>query len=65
MKDSKPSGQYSIKEIAGFFGVSFGVIKRAIDKGDLVASQVGSVYRISEEDFEAYKELCKKRAANQ
>lgn len=64
MKGRKPSEQYSIKEIAAFFGVSYGVIKRAIDEGDLVASQVGKVYRISEEDFEAYKELCKKRAAN-
>jgi len=45
---------HTIQDLADLLKVNHKTIRRAIDKGQLFAVQIGSVYRISQADVDAY-----------
>lgn len=52
---------YSIEEIADLLGVRYQLIYRLVRDGELPASRIGRIYRISRQDIEEY--LARSRTA--
>lgn len=47
-------GAYSLDEVASIMGVSRGTVKNEITRGRLIASKVGTQFRIARSDLEKY-----------
>lgn len=48
---------FTVKDVADRFGVTEPFIRSEIERGRLHANKIGRVYRISEEDIQAYEKL--------
>ena len=52
---------FTVKDVAERFGVTEPFIHSEIKRGRLGANKIGRVYRISEEDIQAYEERTRTR----